>query len=79
MFSNDLSIYDVNSCSSIELFFIFSVSKAAKKPRDLRFIISEKEYSLEFKKIIKQNKFDHIAAMISFIWAKEKFNIDFIF
>ncbi len=33
----------------------------------------------EFKKIIKQNKFDHIAAMISFIWAKEKFNIDFIF
>ena len=32
----------------------------------------------EFKRLIKKNKFDHIAATISLIWAKEKYNINFI-
>lgn len=32
----------------------------------------------EFKSLLKKNKFDHIAASISLIWVKEKYNINFI-
>tara|TARA_B100000963_G_scaffold354716_1_gene371695 strand:+ start:873 stop:1370 length:498 start_codon:yes stop_codon:yes gene_type:complete len=33
---------------------------------------------IEFKKLLTENKFDHIAATIALIWAKEKYNINFI-
>ena len=33
---------------------------------------------IEFKTLLKNNKFDHIAATIALIWAKEKYNINFI-
>jgi len=31
-----------------------------------------------FKTLLKNNKFDHIAAIIALIWAREKYNLNFI-
>ena len=33
---------------------------------------------IEFKRLLKNNKFDHIAATIALIWAKGKYDINFI-